>query len=120
MEMKCARTYPKWWKRFLVTALLSLAIPSGDLFAQVLGFYTIKNGKMYIQLQKGMRESELDSFITQFNLEDLPLKQFIKNNKADSLRKLGWEIDINNETGFVISKPLYSFENFNNPADKII
>ncbi len=119
MEMKVAGIYSKWWKRLLIAALLSLVIPSGEVFAQVLGFYTIKNGKMYIQLHRGMRESQLDSFLTQFNLEDLPLKQFINNNKADSLLKLGWEIDENNEVGFVISKPLGSFENFNNPADKI-
>lgn len=82
--------------------------------------YTIKDGKMYIQLPKKITESELDSFVIQFDLADLDLKYFIKTGIADSLRKLGWNININNETGVVISKPIFAMDDIINPGHKIV
>lgn len=82
--------------------------------------YTIRNGKMYIELSKQINAALLDSFIAQYNLYDLPLKQAIRRNSMDSLKKLGWKLEINNSELFVISKPLFGVSNINNPADKIM
>lgn len=84
--------------------------------------YFIKNGRMYIELNKKIKDASLDSFISQYNLRDLGLKQFIKANLADSLLKLGWEINAENGTNWLISKSLLPVENvnMNNPADKIL
>ena len=82
--------------------------------------YTIKDGKMLIELSKQLNEAELDSFITKFNLFDLDLKQFIKTNSPDSLHKLGWKLEKNDRDKLIISKLLKGFDNFDNPADKII
>jgi hypothetical protein len=68
--------------------------------------YTIKNGKMVIQLDKRLSEKSLDSFIAQYNLRDLSLKQFINAGFEDSLKKLGWEIAVNNDWICTITKPL--------------
>jgi hypothetical protein len=82
--------------------------------------YTIKNGKMYVSLSKKINDRALDSFITRYNLFDIGLKQFVKTKSADSLKKSGWNININNNELFVISKALTAVNNINNPADKII
>lgn len=82
--------------------------------------YLIKDGKMLIELNKQIKEAELDSFITKFELFDLDLKQFIKTNSPDSLQKSGWKLEKNSREWFVISKYLKGFDNFNNPAEKII
>lgn len=82
--------------------------------------YTIKNGKMVIELGKKLAETTLDSFIVQFDLADLDLKTFIKTGWSDSLARLGWQLDRNTQEYFVISKPLEGFNKLDNPADKIL
>lgn len=82
--------------------------------------YSIKNGRMFIAVGKNMTQPSLDSFITKYELEDLNLQDFIKTGAPDSLKKLGWKVDISNSEIFVISKPLFSADNISDPADKII
>jgi hypothetical protein len=100
--------------------VLLIALPS-TIFAQTpVQKYTVKNGRMYIEITKDTHESALDSFIVQFDLKDLFLKEFFKKHMADSLLKRGWTVDVYSETGFIISKPFQPFENINNPIDRII
>ena len=82
--------------------------------------YTVNDGRMYIEITKDIREGALDSFIVQFDLQDLHLKEFIRKNLKDSLEKNGWRVEKNNETGFIISKLIATFEKINNPIDRII
>ena len=82
--------------------------------------YTIRDGKMYIQLPKKITGPELDSFVKQFNLSDLDLSYFIRTGIEDSLKKMGWDININNETGVVISKQLFAVDEIINPGHKIL
>ncbi|HEY0356779.1 MAG TPA: hypothetical protein VGC29_11270, partial [Flavisolibacter sp.] len=82
--------------------------------------YTIKDGQMYIQLPKKISEAELDSFIIQFELSDLDLKTFLKTGVGDSLKKMGWKINLNNEKGIMISKSMMAIDDITNPAHKII
>src|SRR5690349_12326396 len=72
--------------------------------------YTVKNGKMFIALSRNISEPSLDSFINQYDLYDLALKDFMAGKKLDSLRKMGWALDINNSQLFIISKPLVSYD----------
>src|SRR5262245_39536357 len=58
--------------------------------------YTVKKGRMYIELSKQISEKSLDSFITQYDLEPLELKKFIHNNFPDSLVKQGWTLEKSN------------------------
>jgi hypothetical protein len=91
------------------------------LFAQQpIKSYSVKDGQMYVQVSRQIKESSLDSFINQFGLDDIGLKQLIKTNQADSLLKLGWKVELNDRMRFIISKPFYSLGNINNSADKII
>src|SRR4051812_22645264 len=82
--------------------------------------YTVKNGKMYIELSKQIRETALDSFIRRYELSDIGLKQFIKANDPDSLKKLGWQIELNTQQTCIISKPLGAFNEASDPAARII
>ncbi|MEO8770141.1 MAG: glycogen-binding domain-containing protein [Ferruginibacter sp.] len=81
--------------------------------------YTIKNGKMYIGLSKSLSEPALDSFINKFNLTELALKSFIKDNIADSIKLNGWNIEINNKDEIAISKPMLSPAEMNNPGEQL-
>ena len=82
--------------------------------------YTVKNGKMYIELGKDLSEKSIDSFVVQFDLGELKLKDLIAGNMKDSLRKYGWQVDIDNADRFVLSKPMQGFEKIKDPGEKII
>lgn len=81
---------------------------------------SVKDGKMKIELNKHISDDALDNFISTFDLADLDLKNFMKTNSTDSLRKLGWKLEKNNRDLIVISKLLRGFDRFDNPAYKII
>ena len=104
----------------IIMFVLLCAAPD-KLFAQKpVKKYTVNDGRMFIEITKDIREGALDSFIVQFDLQNLHLKDFIKKNLKDSLEKNGWRVEKNNETGFIISKLLATFEKINNPVDRII
>jgi hypothetical protein len=81
--------------------------------------YTIKDGKMHIEISKSLPELALDSFIRKHDLYDLDLKTFLKTSIADSIKKLGWEVLQNDKLHFIISKPLLSFDKIKNPEEAI-
>src|SRR5438270_1014418 len=112
------RTYHMIFLRSWVSLCLFLTVSIAS--AQHPQPYSVKNGKMYIEWIRSTRESALDSFITQFQLFDLGLKRFVRNNNPDSILQQGWKIEINNEVGFVISKPLLASYDLVHPADKIL
>lgn len=97
---------------------LALLFVCPDLAAQKSG-YTIKDGRMFIAVDKTISDAALDSFIVQFDLADLGLRQLVKGNKADSILKQGWKVLVQNETAILISKGLEALENFDNPINKI-
>lgn len=103
----------------LLFSVVCVLLFSATTQAQPNHSYTIKNGRMYIQVTKPITEPALDSFILQFDLADLGLKTFVKANKADTLKQLGWKIEINNEVGFVISKAMEPFAGLNKVGEKV-
>lgn len=116
-----------WWKKNIclywyrcVILLLLIAPFKGMAQGPPIKNYTIKDGKMYIAVGKTISEPSLDSFINQYALNDLDLKLSIKFNVTDSLKKLGWKVDVNNSEVLIISKPFMSVDNFSNAADKIV
>ena len=106
--------------RFIFCALCLLAFIQAKTVAQSVKTCSIKNGRMYIGLSKQINNASLDSFIIQYNLQDLPLKEAIKKKTMEPMKKLGWTLEISNNVLFVISKPLFGVNNINNPANKII
>ena len=116
MEMKTGR--------YTIQCLVSLFIFFLSSFAQhssaQVAAYSVKNGRMYIQMEKGLKTTAIDSFISQNELEDLDLKTFIQTDRADSLKKLGWKIEANNESFFIISKPFEPFGDINNAVNRML
>lgn len=108
----------RWLKAWVM--LLLLLAPWQLHAQQPVRSYTVKNGKMFIALGKDIQKASLDSFVSRYELYDLDLSACISTGVTDTLKKLGWKIDINNNELFVISKPLFSADNINNAADKII
>ncbi|MFT3674706.1 MAG: hypothetical protein QM781_02290 [Chitinophagaceae bacterium] len=82
--------------------------------------YTIRNGRMWIELSKHLSENSIDSFIVQFDLGELGIKTFMRTGIRDSLLNLGWQLDKNTPDFFIISKALEGFDKIGNPAEKIL
>lgn len=88
--------------------------------AQPIRKYSVKDGKMFISLGKDLSQQELKDFINQFDLQNLALERFLTSGFSDSLKKAGWKVEMENNAGIMISKVLESFDEINNPADRIL
>lgn len=75
---------------------------------------------MYIVLPMKISEAELDSFVKNFELADLKLEHLIKTGIRDSLVKMGWQVHVDKNQMFIISKPLVAVDNLINPGNKIV
>ncbi len=107
--------------RFCFCMLLLLVVGFTESNAQPqVKNYTVKNNKMYIALGKQLSDASIDSFSHQYNLRDLALTKFVRGVLLDSLRILGWKVEIDNEEVFIISKPLFSLDKINDPAERIL
>jgi hypothetical protein len=101
--------------------LVLLLFGRTDLHAQTTGqSYMIKDGRMVISLSGNIDLTTLEQFISRYNLYAIGLHQFIRTHSMDSLKKLGWKIEMDQPKKFVISKPLLSSGNIGNPAGEII
>ncbi len=96
-----------------------MLIPGNIIAQPTENSYYIKDGKMNIKLGKNLDDATIESFVKQYQLQDLYIKQFIKKNMFDSLVKRGWKIDENNQQYFIISKSLFSVDVLTNPLQQI-
>src|SRR5450432_3869891 len=107
MEMRSITYQIKKTVRPLCCIILLLIVATLSMPAQAPDKkYIIKDGKMQIELSKQLNDAALDSFIAKFDLFDLDLKDFIKTNSPDSLHKLGWKLEKNDQNKLIISKLL--------------
>ncbi len=101
--------------------LISMLLASAAVDAQVLNCgYFVRDGRMHIELAKTVAPASLDSFIRQFELEDLYLQKAIFGNMLDSLKSKGWQVLHNDRNLLAISKPLMPIGELKDPEDKII
>jgi Glycogen recognition site of AMP-activated protein kinase len=119
MEVRSAIHKMKMVQLYCCIICFVLVMPLYVLAQSPVKSYTIKDGKMHIEISKNLSELALDSFINKHELYDLDLKTFLKTNRADSIKKLGWEILQNDQLHFTISKPLLSFDKIKNPEEAI-
>lgn len=121
MEIITAISGLKKLPGIVMAAFVMVLFLCNNVYAQEpVKIYTVKDGKMYIEISKNINEASLDSFIAHFDLADLALKYFIKTDRKDSLQMLGWHLDKNDDRIFSISKPLISAEDLTNIAGKIV
>jgi hypothetical protein len=119
MEIKSTIQKNKLVAALGVAIFILLLFPLSSMAQSSSKLYTIKNGKMHIELSKNLSEASLDSFITKHDLFDLDLKSFLKNNITDSLKKLGWELLSNTKDFFSLCKAMESLNNIKNPETSI-
>jgi hypothetical protein len=120
MEIKSATHIIQKWVRFGYCLVIALVLSSLVVSAQPpVKNYTVKNNRMYIALGKRMADASIDSFANQYNLKDLALKKYIRGILLDSLRILGWKVEIDNSEIFIISKSLFGLDNINDPGNRI-
>src|SRR5689334_16822003 len=87
----------------LLTAAIALLFLSATINAQPWkASYTVKNNKMFVSVGKLMKDASIDSFTLHFNLNELKLKNYLRGVSLDSLKILGWQIELNNSEVFVI------------------
>ena len=130
MEMRENRRRILWLAGFGgLVCLLLLALP-GRLFSQdnqKEPSYTVREGRMYINLKKNIDKAQLDRFIDQYDLSDLDLAKLIFGHSGEEikqqlykrLRKMGWRVDTDNRQKIVLSKQMLGMSNLNDPAQII-
>ncbi len=79
---------------------------------------TIKDGKLFITLNRNTVKADLWDFVAKYNLDDLKLEGLLINQALEPLRKLGWSIDEGHKEWFIISKPIEDLGNLNKPEIK--
>jgi hypothetical protein len=108
-------------RRLILCTLVILLLGSGHLHGQgETQNCTIRDGRMYISLRKDIGLAELNGFMARYNLNAIGLYQFIRSHTMDSLKKLGWKVEMDKPKRFIISKPLFSSGNIGNPAGDIL
>lgn len=104
--------------KYYVFSLVILMLVSGFALAQNGNKYMVKDGRMFIVMDKLSSSEKILEFMSEFNLSDLPLIDFINGRMMDSLNRLGWILEANDKHNFIISKELKSFKDNFNIADK--
>lgn len=114
------RALHKKMVRVLLCMMLMLSASQGSFAQADMAKYFIQDGRMFVVLDKRIREGMLDSFVRQFDLGDLYLKQFIQANLRDSLLRRGWKIEADTRHGLMISKPFDAIGDIIGKPDKMI
>lgn len=110
-------------KRFLPYGqglLFGLLLLGTGLHAQPGQRYTVKDGRMIITLDRNIAAIELKKFVGQFDLQHLALDRCLQTGFTDSLQKAGWRMEKSDPGQLIISKPLLSFDELNDPAERIL
>lgn len=104
-------------KRLLLLLLLAL-LPLGGLLAQGPHQFEVRDGSMYLVLDKSAAPEKLRSFVKLFELQDLDLENFLRNGRPDSLSRKGWIVLQNDRKHAVLRKPLLADKIFD-PAERM-
>ncbi|WP_207496795.1 glycogen-binding domain-containing protein [Aridibaculum aurantiacum] len=102
----------------LVILAAMLCIMGTSYAQEPVKIYTIRNGKMHIELSRDLPPALLDAFINKFNLHQLGLMQLIKSSRPDSLKQAGWQLQLKDGV-YVLTKPFAELESFKHPSDKV-
>ncbi len=78
-----------------------------------------KNGQFYIEINKDFNADQLNNFIVKYDLADLNLNLVLLTNNVDTLKKLGWKVEANNQKKLVITKKLSGSSDWNSHSDEI-
>jgi hypothetical protein len=103
----------------IMSCVLALLLPLLMVAQSTNTSYTIKGGRMKIEIDRNISPVALDSFIVQFELEHLQLKDLVFKNMAAAAAKEGWRVEQMNNKVLVITKAFQHFEGLNKPEGRI-
>lgn len=108
-------------KRWLVSAgIVVFMLLAGTVRAQKpLANCSVKNGHMYVYVNKSITTDALKDFVAKYNLFELDLLKVLQTNKTDILKKQGWTVVNNNSESLILSRTLVPNGQLNNPVDYI-
>ncbi|GAB4093652.1 glycogen-binding domain-containing protein [Flaviaesturariibacter terrae] len=111
-------TYAPGLRRLLTLLLLAL-LPLGGLFAQGGNECAVRNGRMYIALQKASSPIELEAFLLRYDLRDIGIYSLLRLNRPDSVLRQGWTVEKNDRSSAVLSKPIAIADKIFDPSERI-
>lgn len=74
----------------------------------------IVKGETIIEIPVGISDQQIDSFIVQYNLVDISLRESLKSGRWDKARQQGWNVS-SGKKYIVLKKRLEEWEGFNEP-----
>ncbi|MBK7097067.1 MAG: hypothetical protein IPH58_00185 [Sphingobacteriales bacterium] len=83
------------------------------------GKYYLKEGDMYISIEKKINQKELNDFIRQYDLKELSLPKLLESNNDDSLKLAGWSVATNSKTLLLIKKTLQPLDDISNTTYRV-
>ena len=83
------------------------------------GKYYLKEGEMYISIEKKINQKELNDFIRQYDLQELSLPKLLESNIDDSVKLAGWSVITNSKALLLIKKPLQPLDDISNTSYRV-
>lgn len=83
------------------------------------GKYYLKEGEMYISIEKKINQKGLNDFIRQYDLKELSLPKLLESNIDDSVKLAGWSVITNSKTLLIIKKPLQPLDDISNTSYRV-
>jgi Glycogen recognition site of AMP-activated protein kinase len=112
---------PAWC--LLAACLLLLILPdkaiSQDERPVPVAAYMIRNGRMYIVLDKHLGKVRLNQFIDTYGLSDLDLPVMLISRHREKLKEKGWRVEMDNSQRLVISKQIGGIDQLGNPEKRM-
>lgn len=81
---------------------------------------TISREKIYLSLHRRISDIDLKQIVLHYELEELPLKQWLQGRDLEKMRQYGWTLDMQTSDWFVITKPLESIGDISKLEKKIL
>ncbi|MES2894046.1 MAG: hypothetical protein V4725_18645 [Bacteroidota bacterium] len=106
--------------RHLLSVMVLLFLSTNGFGQPPIKAFVVKQGKIYVTLSKNISTEVLDEFIDQYDLQELDLKTFVRTSRPDSLKKLGWSVELNNNEMIVLAKLMKAANKSPDAVDKIL
>jgi Glycogen recognition site of AMP-activated protein kinase len=106
-----------------LAACLLLTLAPDNAFSQENNtsgnYYEIRDGRMYIIIDKHTDKTTLEQFLDRYDLSDLGLIRVLSSGNLDKLKKMGWRVDTDNSRKLVISKVIGGIDQLGNPEKRM-
>ncbi|MES2775011.1 MAG: glycogen-binding domain-containing protein [Bacteroidota bacterium] len=78
-----------------------------------------RDNEFLIDINKKTSNAQLEQFIIKYDLKELDLKNVLRTNNIDTLKMLGWEVNVNNRERLIIKRALSGSSNLGSLGQNI-